>query len=248
MDFLGMKEKARERTEAPGDPAARANGPGDGAAESAPAPRTEPERLEDALREELDTLARTARERARQDPLDEFFWREDEVVPGLPAILATATPRPAEAEEVKTEWLTFLLGGEEYAVAIGDLREILKAPAITEVPRAPSHVLGVIMVRGEVIAVFDPRRRLGLPAASPSRQSRVLVCDAGAGRRGLLVDAVSQVVRLAPSQVEPKPTGIGGAGADFIDGIGREGERMFILLNLAEVLADGVPVHPTEAT
>jgi purine-binding chemotaxis protein CheW len=248
MDFLRTKEKARERTEAPEKSPARSNGAALGSAEPASAPRTEPERLEDALREELDILARTAREQARQDPLDEFFWREDEVVPGLPAILATATARPVEVEEVRTEWLTFLLGGEEYAVAIGQLREILKAPAITEVPRAPSHVLGVIMVRGEVIAVFDPRRRLGLPAASPSRQSRVLVCDAGTGRRGLLVDAVSQVVRLAPSQVEPKPTGIGGAGADFIDGIGRDGDRMFILLDLAEVLADGVPVHPAEAT
>ena len=247
MDFLRIRQKARERAEARSDPSAGED------EKKAPLPPAKEaperaERLEDALKEELASLARsTPGADAEEDPLDEFFWREDEVAAGLPAILAAAPARPAEVEEARSEWLTFLLAGEEYAVAIENLREILKAPAITEVPRAPAHVLGVIMVRGEVIAVFDPRRRLGLPAAAPTRQSRVLVCDAGSGRRGLLVDAVSQVVRLTPSQVEPRPTGIGGASAEFIHGIGRQGDRMFILLDLAEVVRDGGPAHPAEA-
>ena len=247
MDFLRIRQKARERAEARPDRPARA----EAEVQEAPAllahePPTS-ERLEDALREELSTLASTLPAAERLDPLDDFFWREDEVAGGLPGILSAAPARAAEVEEARSEWLTFLLGGEEYAVAIGQLREILKAPAITEVPRAPPHVLGVIMVRGEVIAVFDPRRRLGLPAVAPSRQSRVLVCDAGSGRRGLLVDAVSQVVRLASSQVESRPTGIGGTCAEYIGGIGREGDRMYILLDLVEVLRDGAPAHPVEA-
>ncbi|HUK66959.1 MAG TPA: chemotaxis protein CheW, partial [Anaeromyxobacteraceae bacterium] len=191
MDFLRIRQKARERAEARQDPSASES------------PKTVPppppvaqapekgERLEDLLKEELASLARSSPEPEQgPDPLDEFFWREDEEVLGLPAVLSTSPARLPEIEEARSEWLTFMLGGEEYGVAIGQVREILKAPSITEVPRAPSHVLGVIMVRGEVIAVFDPRQRLGLPAAAPSRQSRVLVCEAGAGRRGLLVDAV----------------------------------------------------------
>lgn len=183
------------------------------------------------------------------DPLDEFFWSEDEVAPGLPEIAGALPQRPAPgAAEVRREWLTFLLGGEEYGVAIDQVREVLKAPAITEVPRAPAHVLGVIMVRGEVIAVFDPRRRLGLPPAGPGRTARVLVCDAGDGARGLLVDAVSQVVRLAPSAVEARPAGVGRGSGECITGIGREGDRLFALLDLAEVLRDpSAPRAPAAA-
>ncbi len=182
------------------------------------------------------------------DPLDEFFWREGEVAPGLPDFAGLAPVRASvETSEARKEWLTFFLAGEEYAVAIEQVREILKAPDITEVPRAPAHVLGVIMVRGEVIAILDPRRRLGLPTARPGRQARVLVCDVGDGPRGLLVDSVSNVVRLPPSSVEARPTGIGGPSAECIAGIGRDRDRLFILLDLAAVLRDAAPARPAEA-
>jgi purine-binding chemotaxis protein CheW len=182
------------------------------------------------------------------DPLDEFFWREDEVAPGFPDFVGLAPLRASvETSEARKEWLTFFLAGEEYAVAIEQVREILKAPDITEVPRAPAHVLGVIMVRGEVIAILDLRRRLALPTATPGRQARVLVCDAGDGPRGLLVDAVSNVVRLPPSSVEALPSGIGGPSAEYIAGIGRDRDRLFILLDLAAVLRDAAPGRPVEA-
>ncbi len=182
------------------------------------------------------------------DPLDEFFWCEGEVAPGFPDFVGLAPLRASvETSEARKEWLTFFLAGEEYAVAIEQVREILKAPDITEVPRAPAHVLGVIMVRGEVIAILDLRRRLGLPTATPGRQARVLVCDAGDGPRGLLVDAVSNVVRLPPSSVEALPSGIGGPSAEYIAGIGRDRDRLFILLDLAAVLRDGAPGRPAEA-
>ena len=173
------------------------------------------------------------------DPLDEFFWREDEVAPGLLDIVgASSAPAAAEPPEARQEWLAFALSGEEYAIAIEQVREVLKAPTITEVPRAPAHVLGVIMVRGEVIAVLDLRRRLGLPAGGGSRQARVLLCDPGDGPRGFLVDAVSEVVRLPPSAVEPRPSGIPGPAADCIAGIGRRGDRLLILLDLPAVLGE----------
>jgi purine-binding chemotaxis protein CheW len=180
------------------------------------------------------------------DPLDEFFWREDETAPGLPDLLAPAPAQGShEREEVRTEWLTFALAGEEYAVELAAVREILKAPSITAVPRAPEHVLGVIMVRGEVIAIFDPRALLGLPRGTPERRARVLVCDAGDGPCGLLVDSVSQVVRLGPSSIEPKPNGVGATSAEYIAGIGREHDRLYILLDLLAVLREVLP--PVEA-
>lgn len=184
------------------------------------------------------------------DPLDEFFWRDDESAPGLLELIgATSQRAPADVPEAPAEWLAFTLSGEEYAIAIEQVREILKAPAITEVPRAPSHVLGVIMVRGEVIAVLDLRRRLGLPpSAAAARHARAVICDPGDGPRGFLVDAVSEVVRLPPSAVEARPGGIPGPAAECIAGIGRQGDRMFILLDLAAVLGDDAHARLAEAS
>jgi purine-binding chemotaxis protein CheW len=92
------------------------------------------------------------------------------------------------------------------------------------------------MVRGDVIAVFDPRRRLGLPEVDRTTLPRVLVCDDGLGPIGLLVDAVSQVVRLRQSEIEPRPQGVGNVSAEYISGIGRQAGRMFIVLDLPVVL------------
>ncbi|HZZ86041.1 MAG TPA: chemotaxis protein CheW [Anaeromyxobacteraceae bacterium] len=175
----------------------------------------------------------------RGDALAEFFFDEHEAGPAVPDLGGDplAEARSGEPAEERREYLAFRLGGEEYAFGIEAIREILKAPPITEVPRAPAHVLGVITVRGEVIPVFDPRHRLGLPPAGPGGgPGRVIICDAGEGPCGLLVDAVAQVVRLPPSAIEQKPQGIVGSSSEYIAGIGRDRDRLFILLDLAAVL------------
>jgi purine-binding chemotaxis protein CheW len=184
------------------------------------------------------TALRSAPPAAALDPLDEFFYREDEAAPGLADLdfAAPSAPGPVEVADPGREYLTFGLGFEEYAIEIERVREVLKAPVVTDVPRAPRHVLGVIMVRGDVIAVFDPRRRLGLPEVARTSSPRVLVCDDGLGSVGLLVDAVTQVVRLRRSDIEPRPQGVGSVSAEYIAGIGRQAGRMFIVLDLPVVL------------
>jgi purine-binding chemotaxis protein CheW len=180
------------------------------------------------------------------DPLEEFFYHQAESGPAPMDLGFYAAPQleaPKESER-RQEYLSFRLGSEEYALDISCVREILKAPAITEVPRAPDHVLGVILVRGEVIPVYDPRRRLGLPPASPGTGARLVVCDAGEGPAGLLVDAVSQVVRLPPSAIEARPQGIGGIDSEYLAGIGRERDRLFILLDAAALLRRPAADHP----
>jgi purine-binding chemotaxis protein CheW len=172
------------------------------------------------------------------DPLDEFFWREDEEAPALPDLGLGAGPGSggSAAPAERREFVTFLLGAEEYALAIERVREILKPPPIAEVPRAPAHVLGVVTVRGEVVTVVDPRPRLALPPAAPgSRGARILLCDAADGPAGLLVDAVSQVVRLAPrpsSRAPPASAAPRGRGRRHRPGRG----RLFILLDLDALL------------
>ena len=175
---------------------------------------------------------------APRDALDDFFYRPDEAAPALPQLApATAPPEAPTVPLAREEYLTFLLGAEEYAVAIERVREVIRAPPITEVPRAPGHVLGVVTVRGEVVAVVDPRRRLGLPCASLGEgEGKVVIVDAGEGSCGLLVDRVASVVRLRPGSIEPCPQGIAGQRSEFLAGIGRDGDRLFTLIDLAALL------------
>jgi purine-binding chemotaxis protein CheW len=145
-----------------------------------------------------------------------------------------AARRAGEAGR-RTEYLAFGLAGETYAVRIAQLAEILRPPPITEVPRAPSTVLGVISVRGKLVTVLDLRRRLRLVEAPIDRRSRILLVDTSAGEQlGLLVDEVQQVWRLALDEIE-QATVLGGDQAVHIAGIGRpagvEG-TMLILLDL----------------
>src|SRR5262249_9632317 len=107
------------------------------------------------------------------------------------------------------EVLSFALGGEEYAIDILRIREILKHRAATEVPRAPAFILGVIAVRGQIIPVMDLRLRVRVAAAPPAKESRILVVTHAGEAYGLLVDAVHQVVRMRDEDVEPPPALLG---------------------------------------
>ena len=102
-----------------------------------------------------------------------------------------------EGTEAVLELLAFGVGAESYAVPIERVREIVRMRPITAVPRVPPSLCGVVSLRGEIVQVVDLRRRLGLPAAEPTRDSRIVVLHAEDGRvAGLLVDAVTQVLRV----------------------------------------------------
>jgi purine-binding chemotaxis protein CheW len=149
--------------------------------------------------------------------------------------------RAADArEEVERRAiLTFVVGGETYGVPIAAVREIIKMREITEVPRMPPFVLGVISVRGVVIPVLDLRKRMRLDDTPLTRAARILVVDRDGATYGLLVDAVSGVVRFAENEIEPPPATLAVADAAFLAGIGRyqsgKRTRMVILLALAPV-------------
>jgi purine-binding chemotaxis protein CheW len=149
-----------------------------------------------------------------------------------------AIRRAGEAGK-RTEYLAFRLAGETYAVQIAHVAEILRPPPITEVPRAPRTVLGVISVRGKLVTVIDLRRRFGVAEAAIDRRSRVLLADVGSGEQiGLMVDEVQQVWRLASPEIEPASV-LGGDQPAHIAGIGRPvgvDGLVLILLDLAPIL------------
>ena len=149
-----------------------------------------------------------------------------------------AVRRAGEAGK-RVEYLAFVLAGETYAVPIAHVAEILRPLPITEVPRAPATVLGVIGVRGKLLTVMDLRRRFRLPESPVDRRSRILIADLGRSEQiGLLVDEVQQVWRLASEEIEPANV-LGGEQPAHIAGIGRpedSGGAILILLDLRPIL------------
>lgn len=135
------------------------------------------------------------------------------------ASVAPSVAPSSESEQV-SDFLAFRLAHEFYALPLRSVREILKPPPITEVPRAPRDVLGIISVRGRVTTVIDLRRRLSMPEEHESKNSRVLLTDTGAEVMGLWVDEVLQVYRLASDEMELAAS-VGGDTAEYVLGVGR---------------------------
>jgi purine-binding chemotaxis protein CheW len=137
---------------------------------------------------------------------------------------------------------TFRIGGEDYAIDIMRVREIIHPLPITPVPRAPAFVEGVIRVRGDVIPVIDVRKRLALPATAETRKSRFLVVTVAGRRIALVVDEVREVLRLPRSEIRPAP-GLGTTGPQFFLGVcggERSGSALRLLLNVKALLDPAV--------
>lgn len=147
-----------------------------------------------------------------------------------------AALRRAQELGKRTEYLAFTLGGDAYAVRIELITEILRPPPITEVPRAPSAVRGVVSVRGRLVTVIDLRARLRLPETPLDNRARMLLADHYGEAMGLIVDEVQQVYRLADAEIEPAAV-LGGEQPAHILGIGRPaGGHLLVLLDLRQVL------------
>ena len=143
---------------------------------------------------------------------------------------------PAASGEER-QLVVFQLGAELYGVDIARVHEIIRLQTITRVPRAPSFVEGVINLRGKVIPVVDLRRRFGLPTAEHTRATRTVVVEIGDQVVGIIVDSVSEVLRVNTSTVEPPSPVVAGIDSEYLHGIAKLPERLVILLDLDRVLA-----------
>ncbi len=132
--------------------------------------------------------------------------------------------------------VVFNIGKELYGVGIGSVHEILKVPDVTAVPDAPAFLEGVINLRGKVVPVVDLRKRLKAAVADRTKFSRVLITEHDGRLVGLLVDAVSEVLKIDQETVEAPPEMIASIGVDYITGVAKLGERLIILLALEKVL------------
>jgi purine-binding chemotaxis protein CheW len=133
--------------------------------------------------------------------------------------------------------VVFQLGAELYGVEIARVHEIIRHQTVTTVPRAPIFVEGVINLRGKVIPVVDLRRRFGLPTADHTRATRIVVVEIGDQVVGMVVDSVSEVLRINTSTIEPPNPVVAGIDSEYLNGIAKLPDRLVILLDLDRVLA-----------
>jgi purine-binding chemotaxis protein CheW len=138
-------------------------------------------------------------------------------------------------------YLVFVLGGEEYAVDVGGVREIIGPLPVTRVPRMPTAVLGVINLRGKVIPAVDLRIRFDLDAVDHGARTCMIVVQSGGSEFAAVVDRVCEVATIDPSDVEETP--VFGAAVDtaYLRGVARAGPRVRLLLDIDRVLAHHEP-------
>lgn len=155
-----------------------------------------------------------------------------------------------EATE-QTQFLTFLLADEHYAVSILRVREIIEYDTVTRVPNMPTSIRGVINLRGAVVPVVDLAVRFGLRDSRVTKRTCVIIAEVEVGGErlvmGLMADAVSQVIDLPPADIEPPPAFGTRVRVDFLKGLGKIGKKFVLILDLDRALSSTDLISVAEA-
>lgn len=163
----------------------------------------------------------------------------------MTAMTTTAGNLPATAQVSAQggQYLTFVLGGEIYALGILNIKEIIDYGALTEVPMMPAFVRGVINLRGSVVPIVDLLARFGKGSTQIAKRTGIVIVETGEsgdeGQQdiGVIVDAVNEVVDIASEDIVPPPNFGTGIRSEFIDGMAKRDGSFVILLNVASVLS-----------
>ena len=142
------------------------------------------------------------------------------------------------AGEQVLQLVTFTLRNEEYAVDILNVQEINRITEITQVPNSPSYVEGVINLRGKVMPVINLRKKFGLEDKERDDTSRIIIMDIKGVINGLVVDSVSEVLRIPTDIVEPPPPMSSDISSNFIKGVAKLENRLIILIDIDELLGE----------
>ena len=132
--------------------------------------------------------------------------------------------------------VSFHIGSEEYGVDILKVQEINRMVDITKVPQAPHYVDGVINLRGKVIPIVDLRKRFSLEIKEYDKNTRIVVVDINGNILGMVVDSVSEVLRLPSNTIEPPPDIVTGINSEYIKGVAKLEDRLLIFLDLSKVI------------
>lgn len=139
------------------------------------------------------------------------------------------------------QYLTFVLGREMFAINILNIKEIIEYGQLTEVPKMPAFIRGVINLRGAVVPVIDMAARFDKPTAEITRKTCIVIIEVAHADTtqvvGIMVDAVNEVVDIEAGNIEPAPSFGANIRVDFIEGMGKIDGKFIILLNVNKVLS-----------
>ena len=140
-----------------------------------------------------------------------------------------------------TQYLTFKLENEVFAVDISKVREVLDFTTVTKVPRTPEFMRGVINLRGSVVPVVDLRLKFGMTMTEKTVNTCIIITEVNVDNEtailGALADSVQEVMDLEPGQIEPAPKIGMRLRTEFIKGMGKQNERFIILLDIDKVFS-----------
>jgi purine-binding chemotaxis protein CheW len=140
-----------------------------------------------------------------------------------------------------SQYMTFKLGDELFAINVAQVREVLEVPLITKVPTAPTYMRGVVNVRGQSIPVVNLRTRFGLPEGKETVQTRIIVMelelDGEVAVLGGMADSVHEVIELEPANINPPPRIAMRWRSEFIQGMGKRGDDFIIILDFNSVFS-----------
>ena len=151
-----------------------------------------------------------------------------------------SVPQGAGSES-PSQYLTFTLAGEMFAVGILNVKEIIECGHLTAIPMMPAFIRGVINLRGSVVPVIDLAARFGGNSTEIARRTCIVIVEVADAETqhdiGIMVDAVSEVLDIPPSEIEPPPAFGTNIRTDFISGMGKVAGKFVILLNIGKVLS-----------
>ena len=136
------------------------------------------------------------------------------------------------------QWVTYQLEEEVYGINVMQVQEVLRLTEIAPVPGAPSYVLGIINLRGNVVTVIDTRSRFGLTSKEPDDLSRIIIVEVNGNVVGMLVDSVAEVVYLHQSEIDTAPNVSNDDSSRFIQGVCSREEKLLILVDVNKLLTD----------
>jgi len=145
--------------------------------------------------------------------------------------------KESQKEDLR-QFVSFVVGGEEFGVNILTVQEIIRPVDITRVPHAPDFVEGVINLRGRILPVIDLRTRFGFPERERDDDMRIIVVEIGAQTVGFMTDSVQEVLRVDVTSIEPAPELAVGIDAGYLRGVAKLEERLLILLDLENLLSE----------
>lgn len=137
------------------------------------------------------------------------------------------------------QFVGFKVGGEEFGVNILKIQEIIRMKQITKVPRSHDFCEGVINLRGNILPVLDLRRRFGIETVENSKKTRIMVVNVCGRTIGIIVDEVSEVLRLNETQIDEAPREVITVDTGYVEGVGKVADRLLIILNLDKLLSTG---------